>query len=114
MNKHGINDKTYHSLLGVFESEPELKSVRLFGSRARGDFKAVSDIDLVVELSNPDTIWSLYEAIDEIDTLLKIDIIDINSISNRNFLSNINRDSAILFSQDKNKLEKVRNADRYK
>ena len=52
-----------------------VKKIVLFGSRARGDHKPTSDIDLAIFTSREyDEKGSLASEIDDLDTLLKIDV----------------------------------------
>jgi uncharacterized protein len=55
--------------------------VRLFGSRARGDARTWSDIDLAVKSHTPlavDVLPALREALDESSCLLNVDVVDWN------------------------------------
>ena len=56
---------------------PEVEKVVLFGSRARGDCREASDIDLAVFTSGRAFKDKLLftEQIDQLDTLLKIDLV---------------------------------------
>ena len=44
-----IAPSTVAKLVRLFEQAPSLEQVLLFGSRARGDFRKESDIDLAVD-----------------------------------------------------------------
>jgi predicted nucleotidyltransferase len=48
-------EKALEKVLGLLKEEPKVERVLLFGSRARGDFKKGSDIDLLKfeSLSDP-------------------------------------------------------------
>lgn len=46
--RFGIADKAIQSMLDIFSRHPAVRRVDLFGSRARGDHRPNSDIDLVV------------------------------------------------------------------
>lgn len=52
-NNFGINEESFKELINLFKSMNSLDKVYLFGSRARGDYKKESDIDLAIE-SNMD------------------------------------------------------------
>ncbi|WP_419961167.1 nucleotidyltransferase family protein [Psychrobacillus sp. BM2] len=63
---------------------PEIQSVLLFGSRAHGDYNNFSDIDLAIKAPKiSDKDWlSLNEQLEnELDTLLKIDLVLYEQVS---------------------------------
>ena len=74
-----------------------LTKVILFGSRARGDNKPRSDIDLAVE--GGDVLNFRFEIEDEAPTLLEFDIVDLSQKLNENFLAEIERDGVILYEK---------------
>jgi uncharacterized protein len=45
---YGLQDSTVEKINAVFESFPEVKQAVLYGSRAKGNFKLGSDIDLTL------------------------------------------------------------------
>lgn len=47
-NPFGISDKSYSLLMETIRSFPEIEKVILFGSRAMGNYKKGSDIDLAI------------------------------------------------------------------
>ena len=48
MSKFGLDDRTMRLMRGVFEKHPRIREVRVFGSRAKGNFRNESDIDLAI------------------------------------------------------------------
>jgi len=46
---YGLSDKVIESIQKVFKTVPKVDKVILFGSRARGNFRPGSDIDLVIQ-----------------------------------------------------------------
>lgn len=74
-----------------------LRKVILFGSRARGDFKERSDIDLAVSGGN---ISAFALAVDEeTDTLLQYDVVDLSRLVDAALLDNIRKDGVILYEK---------------
>ena len=56
----------------------------LFGSRARGDARQWSDIDLAIESKNdlpPEILSALREAFEESNMLLNVDVVDLRDAS---------------------------------
>ncbi len=47
-NAFGLTDRDMKTLQDIFDKYPEVKSVFVFGSRAKGTYKQGSDIDLAV------------------------------------------------------------------
>lgn len=74
-----------------------LRKVILFGSRARGDFKERSDIDLAVSGGN---ISGFALAVDEeTDTLLQYDVVNLDSLVDEALLENIEKDGKVLYEK---------------
>ena len=58
--------------------------IYIFGSRARGDYKYNSDIDIVIkEYIMQDKEYRILDDIDKIDTEYKIDVVFIQNIKNK-------------------------------
>lgn len=68
----------------------------LFGSRARGDFRERSAIDLAVYGMPPENRTSFWFHAEELPTLLKLDIVHVAP----EFLSNIEKDGVILYAAE--------------
>lgn len=82
------------------------EKVILFGSRARGDYHDRSDIDLAIygmPLDKQGTFSFALE--DEVNTLLKFDLVHITEHSDIKLLANIKKDGVILMERLSNKFE---------
>jgi predicted nucleotidyltransferase len=76
----------------------KVNKIVLFGSRARGDNKKTSDIDLAVYCDeNFQNEGKMYFELDGMDTLLKLDIIFVNSNTDKKLIENIERDGVIIY-----------------
>lgn len=75
----------------------ELKQAILFGSRARGDNRERSDIDLAIRGGN--TAKFIASADDEIYTLLMFDIVDLGKPVEAELLKEIRRDGVMLYEE---------------
>ena len=74
----------------------------LFGSRARGDFRENSDVDLCVVGKHCDeTLWNrlLISVQDAPHTLLKVDLVEFEKLS-KIHQNEINKDGVILYKSD--------------
>ena len=94
--KTGIRAVVLKQICALAE-QYSLHQVILFGSRARGDYKERSDIDLAVRGGNVPA-FSL--AVDEeTDTLLKYDIVDLDRPTDAALLENIRKDALTLYEK---------------
>jgi predicted nucleotidyltransferase len=91
--KFGLNKNVIAKINRVFAKYPQVEQVIIYGSRAKGNYKKGSDIDLSLKGQNIDL--SLMQAIElEIDNLMlpyTFDISIFKQISNPDFTDHINR-----------------------
>lgn len=73
-----------------------VKKLILFGSRARGTNRPRSDIDLAAAGGN---IFDFAEALEELDTLLAFDVINLDEGISADFQAEIDRDGIILHEE---------------
>lgn len=86
----------------TFEANERISSVILFGSRAKGNYKAFSDVDLALvgdDLSRKD-VNSIYAAFDESSLPYKFDILLFHSLKNDALIDHINRVGIIIYSRN--------------
>lgn len=81
----------------------------LFGSRARGDATDRSDYDIAVSLPKSEQ-TAFWTAVDNLDTLYKIDLVFLDDHTDPALLSNIQKDGVILMSKFLNKYENFKKA----
>ncbi|MBU5484089.1 nucleotidyltransferase domain-containing protein [Clostridium sp. MSJ-11] len=93
-------DKNIIESISKVANRYEINKVTLFGSRARGDNKKTSDIDLAVYCNEGfDNQSELYFELEDIDTLLKLDIVFINSNTDKKLIENIKREGVIIYER---------------
>ncbi len=89
----GIGQRNLGRLNAIFAAHPAVLRVLLYGSRAKGNFRAGSDIDLCLDA--PDMSWQELLAIDtEIDDLLmpwKVDLAHQQKLESSALLADIQR-----------------------
>lgn len=68
--KFGLKESTIEQIQSVFARYPQVKKAILYGSRAKGNYKTGSDIDLTLIGGEALTLKVLYRIMDEIDNLL--------------------------------------------
>ena len=84
---------------------PFVQKIYLYGSRTKGDFTYSSDIDIAISCSD-DKNWSLIDdIINNSDTLLKIDYLDLDSLSDHNPLKvNVLKHAILMFDKSSERL----------
>lgn len=85
--------------IGELAKKYRLKRVILFGSRARGDYDRISDIDLAVEGDDRDVDMFSVDVDECTSTLLKYDIIHLTDTMDRELLQNIRKEGKILYEE---------------
>ena len=96
INETGIRQKVINEIID-YAGLYELKKVILFGSRARGDYKERSDIDLAVTGGN---VAAFSIAVDEnTSTLLKFDIVDLDASVQEELSQSIEREGIVIYEK---------------
>ena len=104
--KYGLKDYIIKQVHSIFARYPQIEKAIVYGSRAKGNYSAGSDIDL--SLTGQDLTLSLIHTIElEIDDLLlpyTFDISIFNQISNPDLIEHINRVGLVFYSQSPKKI----------
>ena len=93
MKKTGLTNKEVERIKSVFSKYSEVEEVLLYGSRAKGNYKPASDIDLTIKGKNIDLTLQTKIECDLDDLLLpyKFDISIYDRITNTEFINHIDR-----------------------
>lgn len=101
MMKFGLKNETLQAIQDVFRCYHQIESAVLYGSRAKGNFRPNSDIDLT--LKGVDIDLSLLLKIEnELDDLMlpyKIDLSVYYNIDNQDLIDHINRVGVEFYSK---------------
>jgi len=90
----GLKETTIQKICGVFAHHPQVNRAILYGSRAKGNYKNGSDIDLTLSGGEDLNLAVLYRIMDEIDDLLlpyTFDLSIFNQISDPDVIEHIHR-----------------------
>ncbi|GAB1467831.1 nucleotidyltransferase domain-containing protein [Candidatus Cloacimonadota bacterium] len=93
MKPYGIPQDIWDNIVRVISSNPKVKAIILFGSRAKGNFQLGSDIDLAIkgiDLSFDDLL-EIRIALDELNLPWEIDLQHYESISDPAVIEHIDR-----------------------
>ena len=91
--KFGIPSDVLERIVQTIRLEKRIKEIILFGSRAKGEFKKGSDIDIAViaDTLQFDELNQIRVNISELLTPYSVDIIDFNKITNNELKEHILR-----------------------
>lgn len=99
LDKYGLGKENFYKLIDVFEQYAEIiENVTIFGSRARGDFKVTSDIDIAIKFRKENE--QLYKIIDELSQLniiYTLDVIDYDKVCNEKLKKYIDSEGKTIF-----------------
>lgn len=102
--RYGLKNRIIENINNIFNQYPQIEKAVLYGSRAKGNYKNGSDIDLVL-YGNKLTLSLVNKVMNEIDDLLlpySFDISIFEHLSNPALIEHINRVGIIFFSPKKN------------
>ena len=93
---YGFKDGLLEAIKTIAEKH-NVQKVVLFGSRARGDFKERSDIDLAV--SGGDIVAFTFAVEEETPTLLMFDVVNLDKEVQPELLASIEKEGAVLYEK---------------
>lgn len=96
--QYGIPQYAWMQIIDVLARHPKITRVRLFGSRARGDFRATSDIDLCIDaegLSMSEK-FAIENSLDDLLLPWKIDLVVLHMIDQPALRDQIDRNGITL------------------
>lgn len=81
--KFGLDEKVIEDIVNILKRYKEVERARIFGSRARGDYRKASDIDIALfgENLTSSINTKIFFDIDDLYLPYKIDLINFNSIN---------------------------------
>jgi len=98
----GLAERDLKFLYQAIKEFPEIEEVIMFGSRAKGNFKEGSDVDLAIKGINitSSTVLRLsYKLNEELPIPFFFDIVDYRKISNPELIEHINRVGKIIYPE---------------
>lgn len=94
--KFGLKDEIYKKIAKIAEDNNGYK-FKIFGSRARGDYRENSDIDIAVfENVNKEDEYKIRNEIDLLDIIYKIDVIFIDKKTKVELVNEIKKEGVDL------------------
>ncbi len=98
---YGIPDRVWDRMRGVFSARPQIEQVILYGSRAKGNFREGSDIDLTIvgPEATYDDLLTISVRLDDLDLPWMIDLSLLHRISNETLSEHIARVGQVIYSR---------------
>lgn len=96
----GLTEDQINEIRDVFVANGNIENVLLFGSRAKGNFKPGSDVDLALKgerVTIQDQL-DILRKLDELNFPMKFDVIIYNQISDPDVIEHINRIGVSFFN----------------
>lgn len=99
--KFGLSNEVINQINQVFRDYPEIDKVIIYGSRAKGNYRVGSDIDLMLISDNVSysMLLKIISALDELLLPYSIDLSCYQQIENPNLLEHINRIGQIFYQK---------------
>ena len=100
--KFGLSDFVLNAFQLVFENYPELSEVIIYGSRAKGNYREGSDIDLTLkgEFLNNSILNKITSDLDEINHPYLIDLSIYENLKSESLKEHINRVGQIFYKRE--------------
>jgi len=99
---HGLSERDMRTISGILRKYPDIRRVFLFGSRAKGSFKAGSDIDLAImnDGLRENTIRALQIDFEESSLPYFVDIVYFPALSHPELKEQILRAGVLFYERD--------------
>lgn len=102
MDNFGLSEKTTETLRDFFTKFPEIKMVKIYGSRAIGNYRNGSDIDFALFGDfDKNSIKKISIEADELNIPYMFDITDYSAIQNNELKEHIDRVGKVFFEKTK-------------
>jgi len=97
----GIKKNEMGILLGIFNTCPEIRNISVYGSRAKGTYGDLSDLDLVImDAVDRKTLGKLWMDINYSDFPFVVDLLIFDEIRNQNLIDHIQRVGKTIYTKD--------------
>ncbi len=99
----GLSDATLSTVRAILAANPNVESAIVYGSRAKGNYKTGSDIDLTLIGVDLDfhTLGSIAGDLYDSDIPYKVDLSILASIQNPNLVEHIQRVGKVFYEREK-------------
>ena len=102
VKRFGLKEATINKIIAVFGKYTQIDKILLYGSRAKGNYRNGSDIDLTLigDQLNYSQLSSIESDIDDLFLPYSFDISIFKDIDNPDLIEHINRIGVVLYEKD--------------
>jgi len=99
--KFGLKEETITKIISVFALHPEVEKVVIYGSRAKGNYRNGSDLDLTLTGSalNNDILTKINQEIDDLNTPYLFDISIFRNLNSPDLEAHIKRIGQVFYKR---------------
>lgn len=100
--KYGLPENTIKAINSVFSKHQSIEKAILYGSRAKGNYKNGSDIDLTIVSKSLDlrNLFAIENELDELMLPYKIDLSVFDHINHADLIEHINSTGLIFYQKE--------------
>ena len=104
---YGLKEETVSDIKAVFAGCKDIETVILYGSRAKGNYKKGSDIDLTLTGNNlcSDIVFKVDRLIEELYLAYTFDISIFANIRNQSLIDHIERVGIVFYEREQSQLK---------
>lgn len=104
--KFGLEDNTIKKMHGIFSSYPQIEEVIIYGSRANGNYREGSDIDITLKGRNlTEKIRSnVWHDLDDLNMPYLIDLSVYDHLKSENLIDHISRIGKIFYKRERDEV----------
>src|SRR5689334_232599 len=97
----GLNERTTNTIVDILSKYHDIKEVYIFGSRAKGNYKPGSDIDLAImnQGVSPKTITSVLAAFQESSLPYTVDLVNFPALKHDDLIDHIKRVGVMFYKE---------------
>ena len=101
MPDFGLKDGDIFSVTEIFKSDPRILGAAVFGSRAKGDYKPYSDVDIVLYGDlNPFDVERVIEELEELPLVYQFDVVAFGLVKNPDFRRHLERVAVSIYEKE--------------
>lgn len=110
MENVGLTARNINIITAILATQPEVEKVIIYGSRARGDYRLGSDIDLTLAGKDltPLILAKIAQALDDSDSPYLVDLSIYPNLTYLPLVENIRREGQLFYQRENNEINHLR------